>query len=84
VQFETFSLTNDTLGAASPAAATGLAAADAESGSLNLAWTPGNGTAGSVVIMRPSAPITRQPIDGVAYNGNAVFDDEKKELIYGT
>lgn len=73
VQFETFSLTNDTLGAASPAAATGLAAADAGSGSLDLAWTPGSGTAGSVVIMRPGAPITRQPIDGIAYNGNAVF-----------
>ncbi|HOY57926.1 MAG TPA: DUF1349 domain-containing protein, partial [Verrucomicrobiota bacterium] len=56
VQFETFSLTNDTLGAASPSAATGLAAADAGSGSLSLAWTPGTGTDGSVVIMRPGAP----------------------------
>lgn len=73
VQFEKFSLTNDTFGAIAPAAPTGLGVTDAGSGALNLSWTPGSGSAGSVVLMRPHAPITRQPTEGVAYSGNAVF-----------
>lgn len=73
VQFERFSLTNDTFGAAAPAGATALTVADAGSGTLHLSWTPGSGSVGSVVLMRPGRPITRQPTDGVAYAGSPIF-----------
>lgn len=73
VQFEKFSLTNDTFGATAPAAPTGLLVTDGGSGALNLSWTPGTDSAGSLVVMRPAAPITRQPAEGVAYTGNAAY-----------
>jgi hypothetical protein len=42
-------------------------------GNLNLSWTPGAGTAGSLVVMRKDQPITRQPSYGVPYTGDANF-----------
>jgi hypothetical protein len=73
VQFEKFSLTGTNIGGASPAGPTGLTIADAGSGSFNLSWTPGTGSDGSVVVMRPTAPVTRQPSAGATYSGNPAF-----------
>jgi len=41
--------------------------------SLNVSWTSGAASAGSVVVVRKTNPVTRQPLDGVAYAGNATY-----------
>lgn len=55
-----------------PSQASGLTVAPAVN-ALNIAWTPGAGSAGSVVVVRQAAPITRQPVVGQTYNGNTTF-----------
>jgi regulation of enolase protein 1 (concanavalin A-like superfamily) len=42
-------------------------------GGLNIAWTAGAGSAGSVVVVRQAGPVTRQPLDGTTYSGSNVF-----------
>lgn len=41
--------------------------------SLNVAWTPAVGSAGSLVVVRRANPLTRQPLDGITYTGNSTF-----------
>lgn len=40
---------------------------------LVLTWTPGAGSAGSVVVMRAGQPVSMQPNYGTNYTGSAVF-----------
>jgi regulation of enolase protein 1 (concanavalin A-like superfamily) len=42
-------------------------------GSLNIAWTAGAGSAGSVVVVRQANPVTRQPLDGITYSGSNIY-----------
>lgn len=72
-QFEKFSLTGPNVGVAQPASPTGLTMAEAGSGALALSWTPGAGSAGSLVVMRPLSPVSRQPSNFTSYNGAPSF-----------
>lgn len=55
-----------------PTQATGLTVTPAVN-ALNVAWTPGAGSAGSVVVVRRAAPVTYQPVAGATYSGSTVF-----------
>ena len=72
-KFQNFSLDGPDVNTNTPPnRATGLTVTPAVS-SLNVAWANGAGSAGSVVVVRRANPITRQPLDGSTYTGNAVF-----------
>lgn len=43
------------------------------SASLDIAWTNGPGSDGSIVLMRRAKPIARQPLDGATYTGDPTF-----------
>ena len=43
------------------------------SGQMTISWTPGTGSSGTLVLMRPNAPVTAEPIDGTNYTGNSTF-----------
>lgn len=69
--YQNFSLTGPGINAATPPAqAAGLSLTPGV-GSVKAAWTSGAGSAGSVVVVRRSNPITRQPVDGTTYTGDA-------------
>ena len=73
-QFDGFSLQTPALIAASaPAPASGLMIANGASDKATIAWTPGSGSSGSLVIMRANGPITAQPSLGVNYVASPVF-----------
>ncbi len=55
-----------------PSPATGLTVTP-QTGSLNIAWANGAGSAGSVVVVRRANPITYQPLDGSTYTGSGTF-----------
>jgi hypothetical protein len=42
-------------------------------GQISLSWTPGSGSAGSLVVMRAGNPATAEPVDGVPYTANSAF-----------
>ena len=72
-QFQNFSITGPSVvNSTPPGEATGLNVISVPN-SLDVSWTAGVGSAGSVVVVRRSQPITRQPLDGNNYVGNAVF-----------
>jgi len=54
-------------------AATGLAVATNGIGQLLISWTPGAGSSGSLVALRPTLPETAEPVDGTVYNANPTF-----------
>lgn len=55
-------------------AATGLSVVtNSQAGELNISWTPGSGSSGSLVVLRQGLPETAQPVDGVVYNANPTF-----------
>lgn len=69
-QFQNFSLVDAS--ATNPIAAppaSGLVVTPAVN-SLGLSWTPGAGSAGSLVLIRQSTGITRQPLNGTNYVGD--------------
>src|SRR5204863_5623546 len=57
-----------------PGPATGLSiATNGLSGQLVLSWTPGSGSSGSLVVMRPGIQETAEPVDGTEYSANSLF-----------
>ena len=42
-------------------------------GQIALSWTPGSGSAGSLVVMRAGNPATAEPVDGVPYTASSTF-----------
>ncbi len=72
-QFQNFSVAGPGVNTnVPPTQASGLTVTPAVN-ALNVAWTPGAGSAGSVVLVRQAAPITRQPVDGSTYTGSSTF-----------
>ncbi len=72
-QFQNFSLTGAGVGGSTPPGAATNLVVNAAVNSLDVSWTAGAGSDGSVVVVRRSQPITRQPLDGNTYAGNAIF-----------
>ena len=75
-QYEKFSLTASNLGslAASPAPVTGLFLTTNASNKAVLSWTPGSGSAGSLVAVWTGSPVVKEaPSDGFAYSGNTAY-----------
>lgn len=77
VQFSNFSLTAtnfDTV-AAPPGPATGLVVSSNGPASMNLSWTPGAGSSGSLVVVWPgtNSAVKQSPADGFTYTGDAVY-----------
>jgi len=58
-----------------PADPSGVAVSTVNSNTINLSWTPGAGSDGSVVLIRANGPITHKPGDGFVYVGNTNFGD---------
>jgi regulation of enolase protein 1 (concanavalin A-like superfamily) len=72
-QYQNFTLSGpDVATNVTPNAAVGVSVTPAVN-SLNIVWTNGAGTDGSVVVVRKGYPIIRQPVDGTNYTGSAVF-----------
>ncbi len=77
VQFSNFSITESNLGplAATPPAAANLALATNGAGGMNLSWTPGTGSAGSLAVVWTGTNhvVKEMPANGFAYAGNANY-----------
>jgi len=58
-----------------PADPSGVAVSTVNSNTINLSWTPGAGSDGSVVLIRANGPITHKPGDGFVYIGSTNFGD---------
>lgn len=73
--FSNFKLTGPNIHAGTEAApATDLTVTtDAGPGALRIRWTPGNGSSGSLVLMREGAPLMAQPSDLTEYTADARF-----------
>src|SRR5439155_732662 len=75
VQFSDFSLTLSNAGpfSAAPSPATGLTLAT-NSGGLNISWTPGAGSSGSLVVVWKGTNVVKEmPVNGSTYTGNANY-----------
>ncbi|HPU56409.1 MAG TPA: Ig-like domain-containing protein, partial [Verrucomicrobiota bacterium] len=57
-------------GEAEPATGLNITPGD---GQIEISWTPGAGSSGSLVVMRAGRRVTAQPVDGVTYTANATF-----------
>jgi Family of unknown function (DUF5695) len=77
VQFTSFSLTESNAGpfATAPGPATGLSVATNGSGGLNVTWTPGSGSAGSLVAVwtGTNTLVKEMPVNGFTYTNNAGY-----------
>jgi len=76
VQFTDFSLSVSNVSyAAAPSAPTGLVLSNDLVQGLEVTWSPGAGSAGSVVVVWPStnAAALQLPANGFSYTGNAAF-----------
>jgi hypothetical protein len=76
VQFTDFRLSvSNVTAVASPSAPTGLTLGTNFTSGLNLAWTPGAGSAGSVVVVWPAtnSVVKEMPANGFSYTGNASY-----------
>jgi hypothetical protein len=73
VVFDTFTLVADGLGGAQPPSATNLTISASLNGALVLNWTPGQGSTGSVAVVRSGSPINAQPENGITYTANPGF-----------
>jgi regulation of enolase protein 1 (concanavalin A-like superfamily) len=72
-QFQNFSIEGPNVGIeAPPGQATGLALT-AGVNSLNVSWSPGTGSSGTLIVVRHDSAVTYQPVDGTNYPANAVF-----------
>lgn len=86
-QFQNFSITGPNVNSSTPPAqVTGLTVTSLPA-SLDVSWTKGAGSDGSIVVVRRAKPITRQPLDGMTYTGDATFgagDDlgESNYVVY--
>lgn len=65
-------VSSPTAGESGPASGLSVAT-NAGTGRLAISWTPGSGSAGSLVVMRAGYPVTASPVDGVTYAANSVF-----------
>jgi len=43
------------------------------SGQMTISWSPGSGSSGTLVVMRPNAPVTAEPVDGTNYTASSTF-----------
>lgn len=74
VVFDNFMLNAGGLSAGTlPVAPSGLNFSSVAATTMNVNWTPGTGSTGSVVVVRAGSPVNAQPIAGVTYTGNAAF-----------
>lgn len=74
--FTGFELTGPSVATGTPPAdASGIAVSVVNSNSVNISWTPGLGSAGSVVLIRANAALAHKPADGFVYTGNTNFAD---------
>jgi hypothetical protein len=75
VSFSHFSLTeSNATFAATPSPASNLVMATNANETLSLSWTPGPGSAGSVVVLWTSTNLVKEiPANGFAYTGNADY-----------
>ncbi len=77
VQFSDFSITTSNMGpfATPPSPATGLVAITNNLGGVDASWTPGAGSAGSLVVVWPATNtlIKAVPVDGFTYAANAAY-----------
>ncbi|MGO8931636.1 MAG: hypothetical protein ACLQU3_32685 [Limisphaerales bacterium] len=82
VYFTDFELSGPNVGLGTPPTpASGLTFSSPNpSGSITLSWTPGTGSAGSLVVMRANQPITGQPAYGFVYGGNTNYGAEASFL----
>lgn len=58
-----------------PADPSGVAVSVVNSNTVNITWTPGAGSAGSVVLIRANGTLAHKPADGFVYTGNTNFAD---------
>jgi Family of unknown function (DUF5695) len=77
VQFSDFSITAtnfDSFGAP-PSPATSLVVSNNGDATVNVSWTPGAGSAGSVVVVWPTATngVKQIPVNGTTYTGNPIY-----------
>jgi hypothetical protein len=56
-----------------PTPPSGLNFSSVAATTMNINWTPGAGSTGSVVVVRAGIPVNAQPIAGTTYTGNAAF-----------
>lgn len=74
VVFDSFMLNANGLSTGTlPAAPSGLNFSSVAATTMNVNWTPGVGSTGSVVVVRAGSPVNAQPIAGTTYSGNAAF-----------
>lgn len=77
VQFTSFSITTSNMGpfGAAPPAASGLILSNNTPTSVNVSWTPGAGSAGSLVVVWPGTNnlIKDMPVNGFTYTNNAIY-----------
>jgi hypothetical protein len=75
VSFSHFSITeSNATFAATPSPASNLVMSNNGNGTMSLSWTPGTGSAGSVVAMWTSANLVKEiPANGFTYTGNADY-----------
>jgi regulation of enolase protein 1 (concanavalin A-like superfamily) len=73
-QFGGFSLqTFGSLADSTPVPASGLEVSSGANDTATIAWSPGAGSTGSLVVMRANGPITAQPALGASYNASPTF-----------
>ena len=74
VYFSDFRISGPNLGpVTAPANPTGLAATPSGATSLNVSWTPGPGSAGSIVLVRANGMIGHEPADGFTYTADPSY-----------
>lgn len=72
-QFQGFSIEGPNVETATPPSPVSGLTLTPAANSLDVSWTAGAGSDGSLVLVREAAPIIRQPVDGGTYAGNATF-----------
>jgi len=72
-QFKSFSITGPGVDAVAPPTQATSLTLNPGINNFQASWTPGAGSAGSVVVVRAALPITRQPLDGITYTGNTTL-----------
>ncbi len=74
VYFSDFRISGPNIGPATPPAdPSGLAATPSGATSLNVSWTPGTGSAGSIVLVRANGSINHEPANGFTYLAGTNF-----------
>lgn len=75
VQFTDFSLVaSNLMTVAAPSPAADLTLSTNSQGDVNVSWSPGPGSAGSVVVLWTGSSVVKEaPADGITYNGNGAY-----------